>query len=84
MRFLDFRNHELECFRNIGVQAGTGLGKAALELFREFSTFFCGDLSLLRLQITLVAYNDQWNPIRPLEFGELCRSSVKDNTQHTR
>lgn len=49
------------------IQSSAGLGKTALEFIRKTLPLVGGDLSLLRSQVTLVADNNQWNPISALD-----------------
>lgn len=66
LRLFNLGDHKLKGLGDVVVQPGAGLGEGALKIFCQLSSLFGCDLSLLRLQVALVADNDQRDPVRAL------------------
>jgi hypothetical protein len=60
LRLLNLSDDQIECFSDIKVEEGTGLGETTVELFRQLPAFIKSHLSLVTLQIALVSHHDQW------------------------
>lgn len=67
VRLLNFPNHKLKGLRDIEIQESTGLCESTVHLLRQLTTFFKRNLSLFRLEITLVSNNYKWYLIRSLQ-----------------
>ena len=68
LRLLNLCDQKLECPSNVLVISSTGLGPSAVVPFCHLLPFLRADLSLLRPEITLVAYHNNRNPISALIF----------------
>lgn len=60
LRLLNLSDHQIERFRDVEVEEGTGLSEPTVEFFRQLPTFIKSHLSLVTLQITLISHYDQW------------------------
>ena len=74
LRLFHLAHHKLKGLGDVIIQPGAGLGESALEFFRQRSSLVGGDLSLLGLQVALVADNDQRNPVGTLYLPSVGRA----------
>lgn len=72
LRFLHFSNHLLKGLGDILVQSRTCFSKGALELFGQLASLICGHLPLFGFEVTLVAYDDEWDPVCALGHRSAC------------
>lgn len=66
LRSLNFSNNQVKCPLNVVSKAGASFSKCAAKFFSQLPAFIQRDLSLFRLEITLVPHNRQRYGVCPL------------------
>lgn len=68
---LNLANHQIKSPAHVDVEPSTGLGETAVELLCELATFFNLNLSLVFVEIALIADNHERNPVCALHDRDI-------------
>lgn len=70
LRLFDLCDEKIKAPANVLVIASAGFGPGAIVLLRQLLPIICADLALLGAEITLVAHDDDGDPLDALQNGD--------------